>query len=547
MTNPNGLVSRELFAELDYDLLTIGNHELYVMEIAYATFANFSTTYGEKYLTSNVEIIDESTGEWQPVGNRYRYFQTKHGLRIMAFGVLFDFEGNSNVSRVTTAQEMVKESWFTDAVNHPEPIDLFVLAGHNPVRQTASTSTWDTVHGAIRNIRPDVPIQIFGGHDHVRDFAVYDEISTALASGQYCETLGWLALTGIESPTCDGQMNPRGVPNPTRKARKVDNLESEIHDVAGHGKSVLQYARRYLDWNRLTFAYHATHSQDHALDTLHGVAVTHDITDARKELNLTYVFGCAPRTYCRSCRPFDDEGNIYPLLAKALEKVVVNPDRAETPRLIITNTGSIRFDLVQGPFTIDDAFIVSPFKNNFEYIPDVPYSLASQVLDILNSGTWQKRDIENFPAMIPEGVCSNPPYTSMQAKRDTLASRSVTRRGPDSIELTSGHTTTDDFGSDGDDTPHSKIPHFEYPNDVQANASFPTDGSTPETVDLIFVSFLGARWVVPALESVGGQYTADNIQLYMPEDFLSNQVFPLYAAAEWQENMPHCPVGGVIG
>lgn len=53
------------------------------------------------------------------------------GLRIMAFGVLFDFTGNSNVSRVTKAKDMVKESWFLGAVNYTKPIDLFVVIGHN--------------------------------------------------------------------------------------------------------------------------------------------------------------------------------------------------------------------------------------------------------------------------------------------------------------------------------------------------------------------------------------------------------------------------------
>ncbi|KAL1954800.1 hypothetical protein VTO42DRAFT_704 [Malbranchea cinnamomea] len=547
-TDPTGLVSRDIFSELDYDLLTIGNHELYVTEVAYGTFANFTVAYGDKYLTSNVEIINKSTGKWQPFGKRYRYFRTKRGLRIMSFGVLFDFEGNTNVTRVTNAKDMVQEPWFKAAVNYREPIDLFVVIGHNPVRTNESSSTWDTVYDAIRRMRPEVPIQIFGGHQHVRDFVVYDEMSTGLASGQYCETVGWLALTGIESPTFKGEMRPRDVPNPTRKARKVqDPVPAGEGDPPECEKRGLRYARRYLDWNRLTFAYHAVRSQDYALDTHHGVTVTHDITTARKDFNLTYVFGCAPQTYCRSCKPFDSDGNIYPLLEKALAKVVVNPERAEVPRLILTNTGSIRFDLVQGPFTVDDAFIVSPFKNTFQYLPDVPYPQASQVLDILNSGPWQKRDIEGLPAAVPRAdVCTNPPYTSMQAKREILAPRSVTRRGLDFTELTSGYTTTDDFGSDGDDTPHSPIPYFEYPNDIQANASFPTDGSTPETVDLVFVSFIGADWVVPALQSVGANYTADDIQLYMPEDFLSNHVLPLYAATEWQENMPNCPVGGGI-
>jgi hypothetical protein len=553
VTDPVGLVSRKLFAELDYDLLSIGNHELYVTEITLGTFADFTKAYGERYLTSNIDLLNPETGAWQSFGNRFRYFTTKHGLRIMAFGVLFDFQRNSNVSRVIKAADMVKESWFTDAVKYPEPIDLFVVIGHNPARSNHSDSTFGTVYDAIRSMRSDIPIQIFGGHQHVRDFVVYDEMTTALGSGRYCETLGWLAMTGIKSPTFRGKMKPRGVPHPKRKARKVesrapDKDRGDDDESSVSGRSNLRYARRYLDWNRLTFAFHAVGSQDHALDTTHGVEVTHEITDARKALNLTYVFGCAPRTYCASCKPFGDEGNIYSLLADAFAGVVVNPERAEVPRLLLTNTGSVRFDLVQGPFTIDDSFIVSPFTNTLQYIPDVPYAQASQVLGILNAGPWQKRSLaEDMPFPLADGgACADPPYTSMKAKRDTLAPRSITRRQLEYGDLTSGYVTTDDFGSDGDDTPHSKIPYFQYPNDVQANASFPADGSTPETADLVFVSYIGANWVVPALNEAGGSYTADDIELYMPEDFTTNEILSTYAALEWQANMPNCPVGGAI-
>lgn len=106
------------------------------------------------------------------------------GLRIMAFGVLFDFTGNSNVSKVIKAADMVKQTWFQNAVNYTKPIDLFVLIGHNPVRTSVSSSTFGTVFNAIRSLKPDVPIQAFGGHTHIRDFAVYDNKATALESGK---------------------------------------------------------------------------------------------------------------------------------------------------------------------------------------------------------------------------------------------------------------------------------------------------------------------------------------------------------------------------
>lgn len=98
----------------------------------------------------------------------------------MAFGMLYDFTGNTNVTKVIKAADMVKESWFLNAVNFNQPIDLFLLIGHNPVRH----STFSLVHDTIRSARPDIPIQIFGGHTHIRDLVVYDDMSIGLESGE---------------------------------------------------------------------------------------------------------------------------------------------------------------------------------------------------------------------------------------------------------------------------------------------------------------------------------------------------------------------------
>jgi hypothetical protein len=116
----------------------------------------------------------------------------------MAFGVLYDFTGNSNVSKVIKAGELVKESWFLDAVNYKAPIDLFIVTGHNPTRPTAGGSTFGTVYKTIRGLRPDTPIQWFGGHSHIRDFVVFDGISTGIESGKKGSTLCLAKPSGVE-------------------------------------------------------------------------------------------------------------------------------------------------------------------------------------------------------------------------------------------------------------------------------------------------------------------------------------------------------------
>lgn len=473
----------------------------------------------------------------------------------MAFGVLFDFTGNSNVSKVIKASSLVQESWFLNAINYTKPIDLFVVIGHNPVRTNVSSSTFGTLFSTIRKMRPDVPIQAFGGHTHIRDFVVYDNKATGLESGRYCETVGWLAMSGIKSTSCKAK-NPRGVPNPTRSAIPPTSTgAASAHLPSSTTTSDLRYARRYLDWNRLTFAYHAEGSQRYAtFDTPAGKQTTSEITADRAKLNLTSLYGCAPETYCQYCKPFLAEGNLFKLLQTALSTVVVNETRKDIPRLIIINTGSVRFDLAKGPFTYDDSFIVSPFKDAFQFIPDVPYSQASKVLGILNAGPFQKKrdlstmGVRSLSSLAGRDDCVDP--LLMQSleglkKRSKPKGRLIRRQ---STQPSPGYTTTDDFGADGDDTIHSHIPNYSQPNDLQANASFPTDGKMPEKVDLVFLDFI-ASYIINALNQpdVGGSFSKSNVIYYMDKSFTTNSYLPAYAKIAWQNNVPNCPVGAGIG
>lgn len=116
-----------------------------------------------------------------------------------------------------------------------------------------------------------------------------------------------------------------------------------------------------------------------------------------------------------------------------------------------------------------------------------------------------------------------------------------------STSLGSKWFVADDFGTDGDDTPHSPIPKYPQPNDVQANASFPTDGTLPKTVDFIFFDFLTTKYVLPVLQRLGANYTIDDVQDYLPRTFTSSDYLPAYAKLKWQKNVPNCPVESETG
>lgn len=116
--------------------------------------------------------------------------------------------------------------------------------------------------------------------------------------------------------------------------------------------------------------------------------------------------------------------------------------------------------------------------------------------------------------------------------------------------MTPGYTTSDDFGTDGDDTPHAEIAYYSYPDFFQSNGSLPTNGTltSDDTVDLIFLDYI-VDSVITVLNDNGLNYTESDVSYYLPESFTTNSYLPEYAqmAATWQADVPNCPVGLGIG
>jgi hypothetical protein len=172
------------------------------------------------------------------------------------------------------------------------------------------------------------------------------------------------------------------------------------------------------------------------------------------------------------------------------------------------------------------------------------------VLGILNAGPNQKkRDLSTSDfgygrmSLIDQQRCIDPPITHDALNRRSYPSGRLLRR---QSVVSPGYVTTDDFGTDGDDTLHTRISNYPQPNDLQANASFPMDGSEPATVDLVFLDFI-VSYILNALKSVGSNYTMSDVQYYLPKSFTTNNYFKQYAKENWQANMPNCPVGAGVG
>lgn len=467
-------------------MLCSGNHELYKNHSSYDEYYITAPKFQGHYLASNIDIFDKDSGELVPLAQRYSKFTTKNqGIRIVAFGFLFDFNMNSKNTVVRSVEDTIEKGWFQEVIRDRD-VDLFLVVGHVPLR----TIEFPAIFKAIREQNWDTPIQFFGGHLHIRDFVEYDSKAFGVESGRFMETIGFASITGLN-----------------RGARA---------DETGVRSMGLSFARRYIDNNLFSFYHHSGRNAS-TFQTDRGLNVSHQIGQDRKELGLDKVIGCAPQDYWTSQAPFPGKDSIFTWLQeKVLPSTVRDQNRGDRPRLIITNTGAIRFDIFKGVFTADSLYIISPFTSGFRYLKDVPFGKAQRLITVLNQADsilWGDLETIAFkrPALADQLIRT---HVAPESARDLQ----IALKNSKAMEvLTPGYTTKDDAGTDGDDTKHSPIPSFKAPNCIEARVSFPqgADGeSNPELVDVVYVDFI-ERYILLALTFLGADVKAEDALVYM--------------------------------
>ena len=493
-SDPKGKYTYDIFKEQDIDVICTGNHELYQIDAAAREYTQTVPNFKGKYLASNLDYIDQKTGDQIPMAQRYRKFTTKNqGIRVLAFGFLFDFTGNANNTRVQPVEKTIQEKWFQEAIR--EDVDLFLVIGH----VTLPGPEYKALFKAIRSQNWDTPIQFFGGHSHIRDFAKYDSKAYGLQAGRYMETIGWMSIDGIQGK---GKEGPKDA-----KAR-----------------ASMSFQRRYIDTNLFGYHYH-TGLNETTFSTDHGKNVSAMIHSSRKALNLDHNYGCAPKDLWLNRAPYPSNDSILTWLeTEVVPAIAVSPKRKDTPTLAITNTGAMRFDIFKGAFTRDTTYIVSPFVSKFLFLKDVPYKSAKALLPLLNSGgpVFDGTELKTEQLAPPEQISiqSDIIAPSLPSSSFTFSANSHQHplfstpedKDPD---LVPGYTTKDAAGTDGDDTLHAPISFYIVPNCIQSPISLPKD-KDPDVVDLVFIDFI-QPWVLTALQFTGEKYNKSDVAVYREE------------------------------
>lgn len=493
-SNPKGKYTFDILKEQHMDVITSGNHELYLKNTSQREYDTAIPDFKHSYIASNLDIYNPKSESYEPLAPRYRKFKTRNqGVRVLAFGFLFNFHGNANNTRVQPVQETIQEKWFQDAI-HERDVDLFLIAGHVPVRDSEE---YDLIYKAIRKAHWDTPLVLFGGHTHIRDYRKYDKKAYGIESGRYMETLGFMSISGLSTGKSSG-----------------------VHVDASPA-----YERRYID-NNLYSMYHHSNTKKSTFHTELGQNVSKIIHHAREELKLDHTYGCAPQDYWLNRAPYPADDSLLTLLEKEVipDTFTSNTSQDSRPAIVITNSGAMRFDIFKGAFTIDTTFLVSPFTSGFRKLESVPYGIASQVLGLLNNqGPIPVADLISF-ASNDFGAHRlrdlAPPLPPLNAKSKSQAhfypsapaAGQAPLGGSEDKPQIPGYTTTDDAGSDGDDTLHQSIRFYDVPNCIAAPVNFdPTSLilEAPEKVDLVYNEFI-QDWVLLALKYLGSEFGKDD-------------------------------------
>lgn len=514
-SKPKGKYTLDIFEEQKIDVLCSGNHELYHKAASDREYLDMVPHFQDNYLASNLDIFDPETGEQRPLAQRYKKFTTKNqGIRILIFGFLFNFKGNANNTVVQPVEDTIKEKWFQGAIRDRE-VDLFLVVGHVALRSPEYT----TIFRAIRGQQWDVPIQFFGGHTHIRDYARYDSKAYAMESGRYMETIGFMSVSGLST------------------GAKSNTLS--IGAAGPHTKRVASptFSRRYIDNNLFSYYKH-TGLDNSTFPTSHGHNVSTMIASDRKAMDLDRIYGCAPQDYWTNRAPFPNKNSIFSWLQdEVMPGIIMDPERANVPTMALSNTGALRFDIFRGPFTVDTTYSVSPFTSGFRYIKDVPFSVAKRLLVILNQEVpqlWPAEPHLAFKSPVPFDRLrsSHNPFSFLQASGQIL----LGQFSKSDEDLTPGYTTIDDAGSDGDDTLHSSIAFYRVPNVVESRIGFPpisAQDADPATVDLVYVDFIES-YILLALKFLGTDYKQEDTAVYMKGRQMTELI------AEWVQKHWKC-------
>lgn len=349
-----------LLKEMPFDVVNLGNHELYDNRTVDYIRKDFIPYWNGRYLTSNTIYHHDL----KPLGDRYCLLKGKKST-VLAFGFLFNFQGHSKNTIVQNVEDVVRQSWFRQALRE-ENYDSILVMAHMHVTDPLV----EVILDAIRQ-HTACSVVFITGHTHIRAYEVLDANAVSFEAGRFLDTIGFLSW------------------NTAKNIKSFSNMSTEE-----------RFPHAFLDTNRevlTNIVHHATNSTD-SLPTMDGIRLTDKIHTTQGSLGLLDVVGCSPHVYSLRA-PMSESLSLWRLYTYS-----ILPKRLlQTPgQVFVQGTNALRYDLLNGKILIDDVIAVCPFN-------DTIYQIAESVsgkklLEALNISPSSSTELWVDPnAIVPPG------------------------------------------------------------------------------------------------------------------------------------------------
>ncbi|KAL7560130.1 hypothetical protein ACA910_013143 [Epithemia clementina (nom. ined.)] len=384
-----------ILQRMPFSAINLGNHELFFDDNLLAMRDKGFIDYWQgNYLTSNTVWSDTKL----PIGNRFTYLSSKNSNKnILVFGFLYNFGGACSAATVERVEDVIQQPWFTNVLTfNSSSVDsttttsssgqktriLGVSSSRSEENYSDSYKDYDAIvvmahmgyqdplidviRAAIRSITGNdkVPIQFIAGHTHTRGYAHLDEMSTSFEAGKFLDTIGFVSFPWEKEEQTE-QTETISLEGNNFKHNKTTSVGNN------DAKPVLStFHHVFLDANKEVLKASLDGSdnvQNHSeFDTGRGRALSHFIEGTRLSMGLTETIGCSGGHY-RLDLPPDDPRSLWGLYVR---EVIPHSLANNHSRIFIQRTRALRYDMLVGPITVDDAISISPMGDRMIRIMD---------------------------------------------------------------------------------------------------------------------------------------------------------------------------------
>ena len=289
-----------LLQRVPWDVVTLGNHELYRSDVLETMLADLIPHWGDRFVTSNVH----HAGTKQSVGRRFRIVQ-----RVLCFGFLVQMSHPTPLVEIQLVQDAVQEDWFREVLLQTgDSFDSILVLAH----MDAEDPDVIVLLQAIREfVGATLPVLFVTGHTHRRAYVEPDASSASFQAGHYLDTIGFASYS----------------------------LQGDFHHV-------------FVDPEQLSTYVGTT------LDTPNGTALSRAITETRDSLGLTKRIGCVPSRSLLLNTTVDAPNSLWKFVDEVLAPSFLSPNQ-----VLLLSKGNWAVSLHKGHLTVDDLIRVAPYNS----------------------------------------------------------------------------------------------------------------------------------------------------------------------------------------